>query len=110
MKGPAASALVASALVAAFTLSLAVAPPARAASADEMRTSEFSAARVKDTRKKTTAHRKPRRERAWHPASRFPPGDPSYGIEELERRRARGECLIDLGYGRFESCHVGGAM
>ena len=27
---------------------------------------------------------------------------------EYARQRAAGECVIDLGYGRWESCHVGG--
>ncbi len=67
---------------------------------------EFSAAK----RKKTATIRAARPDRVWRAGSRFSPGDPSYGIEELERRRAQGECVIDLGYGRFESCHVGGAM
>jgi hypothetical protein len=29
---------------------------------------------------------------------------------EYARLKASGECVIDLGYGRWESCNVGGAM
>ena len=34
----------------------------------------------------------------------FAPGDPSWQSPELIRRRAIGECVIDLGYGRYENC------
>jgi len=38
----------------------------------------------------------------------FAPGDPSWQSPELIRRRAIGECVIDLGYGRYENCDGGG--
>ncbi len=38
----------------------------------------------------------------------FAPGDPSWQSPELIRRRAIGECVIDLGYGRYESCDSAG--
>jgi hypothetical protein len=34
----------------------------------------------------------------------FAPGDPSWQSPELIRRRAIGQCVIDLGYGRYENC------
>ena len=34
----------------------------------------------------------------------FSPGDPSWQSPELIRRRALGQCVIDLGYGRYEAC------
>jgi hypothetical protein len=37
----------------------------------------------------------------------FAPGDPSWQSPELIRRRAIGECVIDLGYGRYENCDGG---
>jgi hypothetical protein len=37
----------------------------------------------------------------------FAPGDPSWQSPELIRRRAIGECVVDLGYGRYENCDGG---
>ena len=34
----------------------------------------------------------------------FAPADPSWQSPELIRRRAIGQCVIDLGYGRYETC------
>ncbi len=37
---------------------------------------------------------------------RWRPADPSIGpYHELHFRRSIGECVIDLGYGRWEGCH-----
>jgi len=38
----------------------------------------------------------------------FTPGDPSWQSPDMLRRRAIGECIIDLGYGRWESCSSAG--
>jgi hypothetical protein len=38
----------------------------------------------------------------------FSPGDPSWQSPDMLRRRAIGECIIDLGYGRWESCSNAG--
>jgi len=38
----------------------------------------------------------------------FSPGDPSWQSPDMLRRRAIGECIIDLGYGRWESCSSAG--
>lgn len=38
----------------------------------------------------------------------FTPGDPSWQSPDMLRRRAIGECIIDLGYGRWESCSNAG--
>lgn len=45
--------------------------------------------------------------RYYYPQA-FAPGDPSWQSPELVRRRAIGECVIDLGYGRYESCDSAG--
>jgi len=37
----------------------------------------------------------------------FAPADPSWQSPELIRRRAIGQCVIDLGYGRYENCDGG---
>ncbi len=38
----------------------------------------------------------------------FTPGDPSWQSPDMIQRRAAGECIIDLGYGRWESCSNAG--
>ena len=38
----------------------------------------------------------------------FTSGDPSWQSPDMLRRRAIGECIIDLGYGRWESCSNAG--
>jgi hypothetical protein len=38
----------------------------------------------------------------------FTPADPSWQSPDMLRRRAIGECIIDLGYGRWESCSNAG--
>jgi hypothetical protein len=38
----------------------------------------------------------------------FTPGDPSWQSPDMLRRRSIGECIIDLGYGRWESCSNAG--
>ena len=38
------------------------------------------------------------------------PGDPSWQSPVMIQKRAAGECIIDLGYGRWESCaNAGGS-
>jgi hypothetical protein len=46
--------------------------------------------------------------RSYYYPQAFAPGDPSWQSPELIRRRAIGECVIDLGYGRYESCDSAG--
>jgi hypothetical protein len=36
------------------------------------------------------------------------PGDPSWQSPVMIQKRAAGECIIDLGYGRWESCSNAG--
>ena len=36
------------------------------------------------------------------------PGDPSWQSPVMIQKRAAGECIIDLGYGRWESCSSSG--
>lgn len=74
---------------------------------DALASSEFSA-------------KKKRRAKAYPPAYYYPTpvyvpapyrhsADPSFGNRAgIEWRRAIGDCVIDLGYGRWESCHHGG--
>jgi hypothetical protein len=68
--------------------------------------SEWSAQTISETRKKkrAAARKTPTHERphafGWRPA------DPSFGPDgkPYPRPAADGRCLVDLGYGRWESC------
>lgn len=43
----------------------------------------------------------------WWRAPAYHGSDPAFTAgRELRYRRAIGQCMIDLGYGRFESCHA----
>lgn len=67
---------------------------------------DFSAAKKKK-RKQVYVHSDGRyvlgRDGYYYPRA-FAPGDPSWQSPIMIQKRAAGECIIDLGYGRWESC------
>ena len=65
---------------------------------------DLSAAKKK---KRRYVHVYPSHDGYYYPPA-FAPGDPSWQSPDMIRRRAIGECIIDLGYGRWESCSNAG--
>jgi hypothetical protein len=89
-----------------FLLTPAVAPANAASGRHAAPLSDWSAQTISETRKKKRAAARPKASPERPHTFGWRPADPSFGPDgkPYPRPAPDGRCLVDLGYGRWESC------